>query len=127
MKIALIIPRNGSEKEASFYDLKFVSSFLFSRRYFSYLLSLPEPPSPRRDGSEIFFFQAEDGKRDVAVTRVQTCALPISAPVQDASCCSGASAFDMDGDGAVEVRAEGRRGGEGGRSRWSPDHLKKHT
>ena len=41
MKIALIIPRNGSEKEASFYDLKFVSSFLFSRRYFSYLLAIP--------------------------------------------------------------------------------------
>src|SRR2546422_5101951 len=27
----------------------------------------------------IFFFQAEDGIRDVAVTGVQTCALPISA------------------------------------------------
>src|SRR6266550_8067432 len=27
-----------------------------------------------------FFFQAEDGIRDVAVTGVQTCALPISAP-----------------------------------------------
>src|SRR2546429_5804030 len=29
-------------------------------------------------GSCIFFFQAEDGIRDVAVTGVQTCALPIS-------------------------------------------------
>src|SRR2546429_4029030 len=29
-----------------------------------------------------FFFQAEDGIRDVAVTGVQTCALPISAAVQ---------------------------------------------
>src|SRR5205809_3457511 len=28
----------------------------------------------------IFFFQAEDGIRDVAVTGVQTCALPISLP-----------------------------------------------
>src|SRR2546429_2746985 len=28
----------------------------------------------------VFFFQAEDGIRDVAVTGVQTCALPISAP-----------------------------------------------
>src|SRR5256884_5377570 len=28
--------------------------------------------------SRIFFFQAEDGIRDVAVTGVQTCALPIS-------------------------------------------------
>src|SRR2546422_9387611 len=29
-----------------------------------------------------FFFQAEDGIRDVAVTGVQTCALPISAPLR---------------------------------------------
>src|SRR2546422_9605177 len=29
---------------------------------------------------EFFFFQAEDGIRDVAVTGVQTCALPISRP-----------------------------------------------
>src|SRR2546422_10297226 len=29
--------------------------------------------------SFFFFFQAEDGIRDVAVTGVQTCALPISA------------------------------------------------
>src|SRR2546429_2292855 len=28
----------------------------------------------------IFFFQAEDGIRDVAVTGVQTCALPICLP-----------------------------------------------
>src|SRR2546429_5833965 len=34
-------------------------------------------PSCRR--LVIFFFQAEDGIRDVAVTGVQTCALPISA------------------------------------------------
>src|SRR2546429_6588033 len=30
-----------------------------------------------------FFFQAEDGIRDVAVTGVQTCALPISATIPD--------------------------------------------
>src|SRR2546422_10805458 len=30
---------------------------------------------------DIFFFQAEDGIRDVAVTGVQTCALPISLDV----------------------------------------------
>src|SRR5256884_5242321 len=29
-----------------------------------------------------FFFQAEDGIRDVAVTGVQTCALPISRPTR---------------------------------------------
>src|SRR2546422_2701996 len=30
-------------------------------------------------GAKVFFFQAEDGIRDVAVTGVQTCALPIYA------------------------------------------------
>src|SRR2546429_3747496 len=34
-------------------------------------------------GYEVFFFfQAEDGIRDVAVTGVQTCALPISGSIQ---------------------------------------------
>src|SRR5256884_4479931 len=44
-----------------------------------------------------FFFQAEDGIRDVAVTGVQTCALPISPPpsrtfAQQSDCrrCDGA-------------------------------------
>src|SRR2546429_3677921 len=40
-----------------------------------------------------FFFQAEDGIRDVAVTGVQTCALPISAYERGArvmSICTGA-------------------------------------
>src|SRR3712207_6111044 len=31
----------------------------------------------------IFFFQAEDGIRDIGVTGVQTCALPISDPARD--------------------------------------------
>src|SRR5256884_2056311 len=31
----------------------------------------------------VFFFQAEDGIRDVAVTGVQTCALPISSNAYD--------------------------------------------
>src|SRR3712207_8038516 len=30
------------------------------------------------DGRSVFFFQAEDGIRDIGVTGVQTCALPIS-------------------------------------------------
>src|SRR2546422_2265280 len=34
-----------------------------------------------------FFFQAEDGIRDVAVTGVQTCALPICAALVRASPC----------------------------------------
>src|SRR2546429_7594129 len=34
-------------------------------------------------GVVVFFFQAEDGIRDVAVTGVQTCALPISWSIDD--------------------------------------------
>jgi len=41
MKIALIIPRNSSDNEKSFYDLKFASEFLFSKKTFSYLLAIP--------------------------------------------------------------------------------------
>ncbi len=41
MKIALVIPRNSSGSEKSFYDYRFFSRFLFSRRYFSYLLAIP--------------------------------------------------------------------------------------
>src|SRR2546430_7277720 len=33
--------------------------------------------SVQRDGGLFFFFQAEDGIRDLTVTGVQTCALPI--------------------------------------------------
>src|SRR6266496_4965669 len=39
---------------------------------------VPVIPSPRHGGMELFFFfQAEDGIRDLYVTGVQTCALPI--------------------------------------------------
>src|SRR3712207_7245086 len=34
----------------------------------------------RRCDQIFFFFQAEDGIRDIGVTGVQTCALPISSP-----------------------------------------------
>src|SRR5256884_2861301 len=41
--------------------------------------SLPQPVNCARSGVVLFFFfQAEDGIRDVAVTGFQTCALPIS-------------------------------------------------
>src|SRR5256884_4119978 len=38
-----------------------------------------------------FFFQAEDGIRDVAVTGVQTCALPISLSIRAVSVARGGS------------------------------------
>jgi len=41
MKIAFVTPMNGSDAEKSFYDHKFYSTFLLSKRYFSYLLAIP--------------------------------------------------------------------------------------
>src|SRR2546430_10208506 len=98
-----------------------------------------------------FFFQAEDGIRDLTVTGVQTCALPIwagsaesgqirrVAAELDQPCAYGlleaARARRAKREHlAVElqevrpgghVRSEERRVGEECRSRWSPDHLKK--
>src|SRR3989440_3291329 len=93
-----------------------------------------------------FFFQAEDGIRDLIVTGVQTCALPIfpdpeslirrspaSAPLLDAvkdrktrdAVRSVLERFTGGGAGqkpAVPDRSEERRVGKEGRSRWSPYH-----
>src|SRR2546429_892895 len=94
-----------------------------------------------------FFFQAEDGIRDVAVTGVQTCALPISCTQQmrmvaerHVSQFKLASALDVDlfrtidqdvadrlighqrFERAVPQRSEERRVGKECRSRWSPYH-----
>src|SRR5438270_2294941 len=86
-----------------------------------------------------FFFQAEDGIRDLTVTGVQTCALPIS--VQDAldrhlELLAVQGARDLrdlvDRIGGVPRRellaqllpdrSEERRVGKECRSRWSPYH-----
>src|SRR2546430_12153981 len=40
-------------------------------------LGVPPNPQARMMAYTIFFFQAEDGIRDLTVTGVQTCALPI--------------------------------------------------
>src|SRR5215203_6772410 len=70
-----------------------------------------------------FFFQAEDGIRDIGVTGVQTCALPIS---------SGANVTELDDSRPRQFsgtltwkRSEERRVGKECRSRWSPYHYKK--
>src|SRR2546421_3733804 len=95
-----------------------------------------------------FFFQAEDGIRDLIVTGVQTCALPIwidaealaedrvdvaavalhsptPVPGLGELACSReqgqARRADRDA-GARRFRSEERRVGEEGRSRWSPYH-----
>src|SRR2546429_4047207 len=82
-----------------------------------------------------FFFQAEDGIRDVAVTGVQTCALPISlrkafavGPVtanalRKAGVERAVVAQDTTAVSVVEaLRSEERRVGKECRSRWSPYH-----
>src|SRR3989475_1443998 len=95
-----------------------------------------------------FFFQAEDGIRDLTVTGVQTCALPIFGPegekalrpVQHLERRLGATVLrdaleqedlagarravrelQADGDGGAG-RSEERRVGKECRSRWSPYH-----
>src|SRR5687768_18338997 len=91
-----------------------------------------------------FFFQAEDGIRDVAVTGVQTCALPISTggklcrntptgpnlmnnATSAASRTSGAKPLSHSGTPARAgmsvrgaFRSEERRVGKECRSRWWP-------
>src|SRR2546429_7128040 len=97
-----------------------------------------------------FFFQAEDGIRDVAVTGVQTCALPICHRLgrahRDFPCVLAketleshaiksffgeharkvavSSTKSMTGHllGGAGGRSEERRVGKEWRSRWWPDH-----
>src|SRR5256886_10278521 len=95
-----------------------------------------------------FFFQAEDGIRDLTVTGVQTCALPISlcpgATNATATCVNSSCSFTCDAGFAdcnnlpqdgCEIdttsdpkncggcgRSEERRVGKECRSRWSPYH-----
>src|SRR5205085_9240550 len=83
-----------------------------------------------------FFFQAEDGIRDLTVTGVQTCALPICARGAGAWVPGPHVAVLTDGGEQSAVRGEGevldraglglrseeRRVGKECRSRWSPAH-----
>src|SRR5206468_7849804 len=69
----------------------------------------------------IFFFQAEDGIRDLIVTGVQTCALPISHSA-DGEVFRGADRVEWGARG--EARSEERRVGKEWRSRWARGHSK---
>src|SRR3712207_7052125 len=96
----------------------------------------------------LFFFQAEDGIRDIGVTGVQTCALPISSPRASRGPGAGrtpgspppargrprtgrpprpepspgAQLVPRVVDDLSPVRSEERRVGKECRSRWSPYH-----
>src|SRR3712207_8638133 len=97
----------------------------------------------------VVFFQAEDGIRDIGVTGVQTCALPISPVAKDVSATGVEDtpsiplilkATDPDAGDKVDtfeiadlpangtlyldaaMRSEERRVGKERRSRWSPYH-----
>src|SRR6266496_4179159 len=74
-----------------------------------------------------FFFQAEDGIRDLYVTGVQTCALPISRRRQHELHLRLGQVPDRRDPGRVVLRhddrrSEERRVGKECRSRWSPYH-----
>src|SRR5204863_4144931 len=80
-----------------------------------------------------FFFQAEDGIRDLYVTGVQTCALPIfTSPAGSppslrptASTSTAACAAPRCASWSAAARSEERRVGKECRSRWAPDQEKK--
>src|SRR5688572_32935494 len=78
-----------------------------------------------------FFFQAEDGIRDLTVTGVQTCALPIycrGVAGRWAGCCPRKKrglGVRTDRRRRPGARSEERRVGKECRSRWSPYHYKK--
>src|SRR3712207_7127242 len=88
-----------------------------------------------RDGGRgdiwyVFFFQAEDGIRDIDVTGVQTCALPILrgrlAEVFAQRPRDAWAELFAETDACVApvltLRSEERRVGKECRSRWSPYH-----
>src|SRR5687768_18420311 len=83
-----------------------------------------------------FFFQAEDGIRDVAVTGVQTCALPIylsSMSLEDCNLQNNGQSFSrsfpllqkLSAEQTTNQRSEERRVGKECRSRWWRYHEKK--
>src|SRR3712207_9508030 len=87
-----------------------------------------------------FFFQAEDGIRDIGVTGVQTCALPISAGTNSPGAGGGGGGSNLTGNGGAggagapfggggggggAAKTGEGRGGEGGGTRGGARYLKK--
>src|SRR5688572_32326239 len=80
-----------------------------------------------------FFCQAEDGIRDLTVTGVQTCALPISVFINevhyDNTGTDTGEFLEIAGPGGTDLtgRSEERRVGKECRSRWTPARTKRKT
>src|SRR5690349_24735585 len=102
--------------------------------------------TPHDGGDDFFFFQAEDGIRDLYVTGVQTCALPISArpgdlPRRTRWRAHGAQRIGLIGFSAgghlaglaalapgAAPRSEERRVGKEWRAWWSScDHVREDS
>src|SRR5687768_17808477 len=149
----ILQPKKESKKEQAITVTNPASVVRYQREH-PEVNSLPiAEVAPRLRSQRIFFFQAEDGIRDVAVTGVQTCALPIwdgwwlrrrylsSRQRRDdadrrepgqAAVHLGSDARPDSGHGLGRVhraaqrsRSEERRVGKECRSRWSPYHKTK--
>src|SRR5258707_11956792 len=97
-----------------------MSGYLFSSHYISISFIF-------------FFFQAEDGIRDIGVTGVQTCALPICLVPENTPSAGtrrgGGRRTNSPDESSILIpsprklwRSEERRVGKECRSRWSPYH-----
>src|SRR5688572_33222018 len=89
--------------------------------------------------TKVFFFQAEDGIRDLTVTGVQTCALPIlmycgsgviasrlwQAVTPDPQYITASAGARPPSTCVKPARSEERRVGKECRSRWRPNPQKK--
>src|SRR3712207_6851562 len=73
----------------------------------------------------LFFFQAEDGIRDIGVTGVQTCALPIY-PIHAAVMCRTPRAVERR-RGPRATAPVGASKGRTSKTSWSPVHGANRT
>src|SRR6266436_7628328 len=100
---------------------------LMKERFRTWIFSDPDRTERLVGSYNLFFFQAEDGIRDVAVTGVQTCALPILKIQRIVRGCTVPDSTLEPGESSTRgaggfSRSEERRVGKECRSRWSPYH-----
>src|SRR5256886_4303996 len=76
------------------------------------------------DGRVVFFFQAEDGIRDLTVTGVQTCALPISSRRSAGEDAGGRLSRRRAAVRGPRARSRGAAGGRGARAHGRGRNLR---